>query len=121
MAVAAATIDHGGPVVPSMMLGTETKVTGDRSDPSPQAIDGMREMMRDVVVEGTAEAIKGIGDVYGKTGEAEFNGGSHAWFVGYRGDLAFATLIVGGGDSTNSVVVTRYFFQNYDAAIADPG
>jgi hypothetical protein len=114
MALAAATVDHGGPVVPVMMLGTATKVTGERTDPSPQAIDGMRQMMRDVVVEGTAELIKGIGDVYGKTGEAEFNGGSHAWFVGYRGDLAFATLIVGGGDSNNAVAVTKDFFEQYD-------
>ena len=47
--------------------------------------------------------------MYGKTGEAEFAGGSHAWFAGYRGDLAFATLVVGGGDSTNAVAVTRDF------------
>lgn len=48
--------------------------------------------------------------VYGKTGEAEFAGGSYAWFAGYRGDIAFATLVVGGGDSNNAVAVTRDFF-----------
>jgi cell division protein FtsI/penicillin-binding protein 2 len=41
--------------------------------------------------------------VLGKTGEAEFNGGSHSWFAGYRGDMAFAALIVGGGSSEYAV------------------
>ena len=39
----------------------------------------------------------------GKTGEAEFAGGSHSWFAGYRGDMAFAALIVGGGSSEYAV------------------
>ncbi len=119
MALAAATVAHGGPVIPRLMLGYPTTVTGDRA-PIPQtAIDGMRAMMRDVVVEGTAELIKGVaGDVYGKTGEAEVDGGSHAWFVGYRGDLAFATLIVLGGSSDNAVAVTKAFFDQYDAPVA---
>ncbi len=54
-------------------------------------------MMRLVVTNGTAKDLNGSGDVRGKTGEAEFDGGSHAWFAGYRGDMAFAALIVGGG------------------------
>ncbi len=37
------------------------------------------------------------GTIYGKTGEAEIDGGSHAWFTGYRDDdIAFATLVVLG-------------------------
>jgi cell division protein FtsI/penicillin-binding protein 2 len=59
--------------------------------------------MRLVVTNGTAKDISGFGDVRGKTGEAEFAGGSHAWFTGYRGDLAFAALIVGGGSSEYAV------------------
>jgi cell division protein FtsI/penicillin-binding protein 2 len=60
-------------------------------------------MMRLVVTNGTAREIDSAGQVYGKTGEAEFEGGSHAWFTGYRGDLAFAALIVGGGSSVYAV------------------
>lgn len=70
-------------------------------------IDGLRVMMRKVVTGGTAERIADQGEVYGKTGEAEVGGGSHSWFVGYRGDLAFATLLVKGGSSDNAVAVTR--------------
>ena len=57
-------------------------------------------MMRAVVTEGTATALNGLGEVRGKTGTAEFtNDGSraHGWFVGYRGDLAFAVLVVDAG------------------------
>ena len=49
-------------------------------------------MMRLVVTNGTAKDLQGAGDVRGKTGEAEFAGGSHSWFAGYRGDMAFAAL-----------------------------
>jgi cell division protein FtsI/penicillin-binding protein 2 len=73
-------------------------------------VDGLRGMMRLVVTSGTAERIEDQGEVYGKTGEAEVEGGSHAWFVGYRGDLAFATLVVRGGSSDNAVAVTRDMF-----------
>ena len=52
-----------------------------------------------------------LGQVYGKTGEAEFPGGSHAWFTGYRGDLAFAGLIVGGGSSSYAVRMVRQMLE----------
>ena len=50
--------------------------------------------------------------MYGKTGEAEFPGGSHSWFAGYRGDLAFASLIVGGGSSEYAVRMTKVMFES---------
>ena len=68
-------------------------------------------MMRLVVTNGTAREIEGAGEVYGKTGEAEFEGGSHAWFAGYRGDLAFAALIVGGGSSAYAVRMVRSMLE----------
>ena len=51
----------------------------------------------------------------GKTGEAEFPGGSHSWFAGYRGDLAFASLIVGGGSSEYAVRMTKFMFESMPA------
>ena len=77
-------------------------------------------MMRQVVVGGTASGMKAGGTIYGKTGEAEINGGSHAWFTGYRDDdLAFATLVVLGGGSTISVNITDDFLQKLDAHRAE--
>ena len=110
MALAAATVAHGSTPVPHLILGDETTVTGDRTAITPEMVEGLRGMMRSVVTSGTATRIAGEGEVYGKTGEAEVDGGSHAWFVGYRGDIAFATLVVRGGSSDNAVAVTTDMF-----------
>lgn len=111
MALAAATVANGVTPVPHLLVGADTAVTGDRTDIEPVAVDGLRRMMRAVIVGGTAGRISDQGDVHGKTGEAEVPDGSHAWFVGYRGDVAFATLVVRGGSSDNAVAVTRAMFD----------
>ncbi|MEU4649808.1 penicillin-binding transpeptidase domain-containing protein [Nocardia fluminea] len=110
MAVMAATVAHGAAPVPYLIAGRPTEVTGERPAIAPEVIEGLRSMMRMVVTGGTAERIRDQGEVYGKTGEAEVEGGSHSWFVGYRGDIAFATLLVKGGSSDNAVAVTRDMF-----------
>lgn len=107
MALAAATVANGRTPVPQLIDGYETKVTGQQDAITPEMVDGLREMMRQVVTSGTGTRIADQGAVFGKTGEAEFEGGSHAWFAGYRGDIAFAALIVDGGSSDNAVAVSR--------------
>ncbi|BBZ66680.1 penicillin-binding protein [Mycolicibacterium insubricum] len=112
MALAAATVAAGATPVPRLIVGHNTAVTGDAKTISPTMLDGLRAMMRMVVTNGTAKDLAGYGDVRGKTGEAEFEGGSHAWFAGYRGDMAFAALIVGGGSSEYAVRMTRQMFDS---------
>ncbi|WP_163889587.1 penicillin-binding transpeptidase domain-containing protein [Mycolicibacterium hippocampi] len=103
MALAAATVAAGRTPVPHLIDGRETEISGE-SEPIPAGVvDSLRPMMRLVVTNGTAEDLQGAGDVRGKTGEAEFAGGSHSWFTGYRGDMAFSALIVGGGSSEYAV------------------
>jgi hypothetical protein len=70
----------------------------------PTVVAQMQDMMRAVVTRGTAAPVGFPGAVSGKTGTAEFgtgvNGGdppTHAWFAGFRGDVAFAVLVPGGG------------------------
>ncbi len=111
MALAAATVAAGKTPTPRLIAGTETLQTGENPPVNPATLDGLRSMMRQVVTNGTARDIDGLGEVYGKTGEAEFQGGSHAWFTGYRGDLAFAGLIVGGGSSTYAVRMVRQMLE----------
>jgi cell division protein FtsI/penicillin-binding protein 2 len=107
MALAAATVAAGKTPVPQLIEGRPTVITGDSTPITGTMLDGLRPMMRLVVTSGTAREIAGSGEVYGKTGEAEYNGGSHAWFAGYRGDMAFAALIVGGGSSEYAVRMTK--------------
>lgn len=67
-------------------------------------------MMRQVVISGTATALADVpGEpVYGKTGSAEYGDhnppASHAWFVGWQGDLAFAVLVLDGGSGSQTAV-----------------
>ena len=111
IALAAATVAAGKTPVPQLIEGRQTVVNGDRTPITPKMLDGLRPMMRLVVTNGTAKDLNGSGDVRGKTGEAEFNGGSHAWFAGYRGDMAFAALIVGGGSSEYAVRMLKGMFD----------
>ncbi|OBK12868.1 penicillin-binding transpeptidase domain-containing protein [Mycobacterium asiaticum] len=112
MALVAATVAAGQTPVPQLIVGRPTTVAGDNTPISPKMVEALRPMMRLVVTNGTAKEIAGCGEIYGKTGEAEFAGGSHSWFAGYRGDLAFAALIVGGGSSEYAVRMTKVMFDS---------
>jgi cell division protein FtsI/penicillin-binding protein 2 len=69
---------------------------------APATLDALRSLMTEVVVSGTgrAAAVRGQ-QIAGKTGTAEFGTGNppktHAWFIGFRGNLAFAVLVEDGG------------------------
>lgn len=115
MALVAATVAAGKTPVPKLIEGRPTTIAGDTAPISEKMIDGLRPMMRLVVTNGTAKDIADCGAVYGKTGEAEVPGGSHSWFAGYRGDMAFAALIVGGGSSEYAVRMTKRMLQGLPA------
>jgi cell division protein FtsI/penicillin-binding protein 2 len=73
------------------------------------ALKALRPMMREVVTTGTGTGLRSVPGkpVYGKTGTAEFNNGSkqtHAWFIGYQGDLAFAVMVQKGGAGAEAAV-----------------
>jgi hypothetical protein len=100
-AAEAAAIEDGTWRPPQLVLNPAPPQTAQPHKLSPALLGSLRPMMRAVVTRGTAAAVGFPPGVYGKTGTAEYGSGSnppsHAWFIGYRGDLAFAVLVEGGG------------------------
>ena len=103
LAVMTASVARGSYVQPALVVDPEPSGV----DRSPQQLDGkvvrqLRDFMRGVVTQGTATVMQDTpgGAVHGKTGTAEFGSGdppkTHAWFVGWQGDVAFAVLVEEG-------------------------
>ncbi|GAA2207548.1 hypothetical protein GCM10009850_030060 [Nonomuraea monospora] len=66
-----------------------------------EVTSGLHTMMSAVVTKGTAKSAGLPAGTHGKTGTAEYGTGekldSHAWFMGFKGDVAFAVVVEGGG------------------------
>jgi cell division protein FtsI/penicillin-binding protein 2 len=68
----------------------------------PRIVSTLKSFMASVVRPGGTAAGAGIPtDAFGKTGTAEFGNAhpprTHAWFIGFRRDVAFAVIVEGGG------------------------
>jgi cell division protein FtsI/penicillin-binding protein 2 len=103
LAVLAANVARGSAIAPALV--TEPAVAGAERTPKPldaKVVGQLQTLMGDVVSQGTGTVLKGTpgGTVRGKTGTAEFGAKNppetHAWFVGYQGDIAFAVLVENG-------------------------
>ena len=100
MATVTAAAASGTWRAPSLSADGAEQATSQAAEPS--AVNALRAMMREVVTAGTgtAAAVPGRA-VAGKTGTAEFGPDvppkTHAWFVGFEGNLAFAVLLESGG------------------------
>jgi cell division protein FtsI/penicillin-binding protein 2 len=111
MAEAAATVQSGRPVAPSLVVGEQARA----GSLLPQGTAAtLRDLMRATVTSGRATALADLpGDVAGKTGTAEYGTAtpprSHGWFAGYRGDLAFAVFVYDGQTSKVAVAITHSF------------
>lgn len=113
LAVAEASLGHGSTITPTLVVGQPT-TSSPPSAPIPRVItDDLRAMMLQTVSDGTATALRDVPGLGGKTGTAEFGDNTHAhgWFAGIVGDIAFATLVVGGDTSTPAVTVTGDFLR----------
>ena len=100
MASVAATVATGAWHAPRLVVGAPNDTV------APKPLDAsiaasLQQMMAAVVTRGTAAGAGLPPGTYGKTGTAEFGSGNppptHAWFIGYRNNLAFAVIVEGGG------------------------
>lgn len=112
MASVAATARTGVAFAPSLLTDEPGVRLGELSD---GVSADLQQMMRLVVSEGTASSLRGLGPVGAKTGTAEYGDGSrtHGWMIGYRGDLAFACVVVDGesGNGAAGPVVRAFLRQ----------
>jgi cell division protein FtsI/penicillin-binding protein 2 len=90
-------------------------------------ITQLHSLMREVVTDGTGTALaKAPGaPVMGKTGTAEYGPGAtpktHAWFVGYQGDIAFAVYVQDGqSGGTVAAPVALAFLQDLAGVSPSP-
>jgi cell division protein FtsI/penicillin-binding protein 2 len=102
MALVAATVANGRWRQPKLVAEGDGDSPDEAPDPlDPKVAGTLRTLMRQVVTEGTAAPAGLPAGVGGKTGTAEFGTGdplpTHAWFIGFRGDLAFAVVVEDGG------------------------
>jgi cell division protein FtsI/penicillin-binding protein 2 len=110
MAGATAAVARGQFVQPKLVLQpAPANPAADGPKLDDAVVEPLREMMREVVTAGTGTALANApgGPVYGKTGTAEFESGSeqtHAWFVGWQGDIAFAVMVQKGGAGADTAV-----------------
>jgi cell division protein FtsI/penicillin-binding protein 2 len=114
MAGVAATVASGR-AHPPVLLADRVGAREPGEPLPPRLARDLRSLMRGVVADGSAGVLDLPGaPVAAKTGTAEYGDAdpprTHAWLVGYRGDLAFAVLLEdgGGGGSDAAPVAARF-------------
>ncbi|SCG14513.1 Cell division protein FtsI/penicillin-binding protein 2 [Micromonospora echinofusca] len=110
MASATAAVARGGFEQPKLVLDpAPAQPAAPGPQLKPESVQAVRAMMREVVTAGTGSALRDVpgAPVHGKTGTAEYDDNpahTHAWFVGWQGDVAFAVFVEKGGASTATAV-----------------
>lgn len=99
MASVAAAIADGTWRPPTLVKGMKHKA---KEQALPEGVQAnLHAMMSAVVTKGTAASAGLPSGTRGKTGTAEYGTGpkldSHAWFMGFKDDVAFAVVVEGGG------------------------
>ncbi len=114
MAMVAAAIDTGVVHAARLVAGAaDDKASTTRLQPA--VVRYLHQMMAQVVATGTASG-KGLPPgTYAKTGTAQYGSGNplptDAWLIGFNGNLAFAMVVVDGGEGgpTDGPLVAKFF------------
>jgi Penicillin binding protein transpeptidase domain/Penicillin-binding Protein dimerisation domain/NTF2-like N-terminal transpeptidase domain len=103
-------------LVTSVLDGPGAAITGSPARQLPAAVvSDLHEMMASVVTRGTAAGQGLPAGTYAKTGTAQYGTTKplklDAWLVGFKGDIAFAALVVnsaGNGGPTCGPIVAKF-------------
>jgi cell division protein FtsI/penicillin-binding protein 2 len=114
MAMVAAAIDTGFVHAPVLVDGAADDKVPTAKVP-PAVVTDLHTMMAQVVATGTASG-KGLPPgTFAKTGTAQYGSGNplptDAWLVGFNGSVAFAMVVVNGGEGgpTDGPLVAKFF------------
>ncbi len=102
MASVAATVAYGRWRAPALVTQPAPAAPPGVAPLDPRVDSTLKSFMASVVRPGGTAAGAGLpANSFGKTGTAEFGNANpprtHAWFIGFRGDLAFAVIVEDGG------------------------
>jgi cell division protein FtsI/penicillin-binding protein 2 len=94
---------------PAPKPGTAGDAPADGAALPAGPVAALQGMMREVVTSGTGTGLVGVPGptVQAKTGTAEYDNNpadTHAWVIGWQGDIAFAVFVDDGGDSGATAV-----------------
>jgi cell division protein FtsI/penicillin-binding protein 2 len=128
MAMIAAQVDSGGWHAPSLVTTAGDPPAASAASASggavlsDQVVGALRSLMRASVRSGAAHGANLDGPaVYGQTGQAAFGqagrGVQASWFVGYRGDVAFAVLELGKSRHGTAVSLAARFLNRLPASL----
>ena len=118
MAMVASAADTGTVRSPQLILGSgRSGGTGGAASTLPSdVVRDLHEMMASVVASGTAAGQGLPAGTFAKTGTAQYGTTNplkiDAWLMGFKGDIAFACLVVnasGNGGPTCGPIVARFF------------
>jgi cell division protein FtsI/penicillin-binding protein 2 len=115
MAMVAAAADSGTVRSPQLVAGASGAAAAATSQLPPDVVSDLHEMMASVVASGTAAGQGLPAGTFAKTGTAQYGTTTplkiDAWLMGFKGDTAFACLVVnanGNGGPTCGPIVARF-------------
>jgi cell division protein FtsI/penicillin-binding protein 2 len=115
MAMVAAAADSGTVRSPQLVVGASGTAAAPTSQLPSDVVSDLHQMMASVVASGTAAGQGLPAGTYAKTGTAQYGSTSplktDAWLMGFKGNVAFACLVVdagGNGGPTCGPIVARF-------------
>ena len=110
MAMVAAVVDHGNWRVPQLLADPADPAGNAGPALDPGELSALRSLMRSAVRSGAAHAASLPGpQVYGQVGLVHTRSGWMSWFVGFRGNVAFAVMESGRTPRLSAAALASVF------------